>query len=333
MRRRGFLAGAATAALLPAAARAQAAPGGRFAFSCTDKGMSGLVLEGENGARLDPDWAWHLGSNTKAMTAALYARLVEQGRCRWGATVPQLFPALSVHAGWSAITIEQLMAHVAGLTDALVTPAWLMARHTDRTPSREQRRALVEQIVTAPPPGTPGRFAYGNLNYVVIGAAIEEAAGKAWEEVIAAELFEPLGLTSAGVGPPPVGLWGRAGAALIPMDPRGIADNPAVLAPAGGVHLPPSSYARFLQVFLANGAPLLRPDAFARLLTPPVAGGRYAGGWAVEGDVLTHNGSNTMWYVTAVVDRAANKAYAAGTNRGGEDGARIAREGIDSLRR
>jgi D-alanyl-D-alanine carboxypeptidase len=333
LKRRGFLAGAATAALLPAAARAQAAPGGRFAFACTDKGMSGLVLEGEGGARLDPDWAWHLGSNTKAMTAALYARLVEQGRCHWAATVPQLFPSLAVHAGWSASTVEQLMAHVAGLTDALVTPAWLMARHTDRSPPREQRYALLEQVLTAPPTGTPGRFAYGNLNYVVIGAVIEQATGRAWEEVIAADLFAPLQMTGAGFGPPPVGLWGRAGAALIPMDPRGIADNPAVLAPAGGVHLPPSSYARFLQLFLAGGAPLLRPDGFARLLNPPVAGARYAGGWAVEGDMLTHNGSNTMWYVTAVVDRKADRAYAAGTNRGGEDGARVAREGIARLRR
>ena len=42
---------------------------------------------------------WHLGSNTKAMTAALFGRLVDQGRARWGARVVDLLQSRHKCAG------------------------------------------------------------------------------------------------------------------------------------------------------------------------------------------------------------------------------------------
>jgi D-alanyl-D-alanine carboxypeptidase len=42
-----------------------------------------------------PEDAWHIGSNTKMLTALLYGRLVEQGEAEWGATLPQLLPNLA----------------------------------------------------------------------------------------------------------------------------------------------------------------------------------------------------------------------------------------------
>ena len=38
---------------------------------------------------------WHLGSDTKAMTATLVGRLVEQGRLKWSTTVAEVFPDLA----------------------------------------------------------------------------------------------------------------------------------------------------------------------------------------------------------------------------------------------
>ena len=60
---------------------------------------------------------WHLGSNTKAMTAVLYASLVDSGRARWGATVPELFADLTLDSAWTTTTIEQLLGHRAGVLD------------------------------------------------------------------------------------------------------------------------------------------------------------------------------------------------------------------------
>lgn len=266
------------------------------------------------------------------MTAALYARLVDQRRCRWGASVPSLFPTVAAHPAWTNIRIEDLLSHAAGLTDSFVDGGWLDARRADPRSARQQRYDLVERVLGSPPPEQRGTYRYGNLNYVLVGAAIEQATASTWEEAMRAELFEPLRITGAGYGAPPrTGPWGRAddGGVLRPVDPLGVADNPAVLWPSGGVHITTSSYTNFLTTFLIDGAPLLRPHTLKHLLTPAVSNVRYAGGWSLEGSTatpdakLTHDGSNTFWFATAVIDVTRGRAYAALTNCGGERGAAI----------
>lgn len=327
---------------LPSIGRAATAPpSGTVGLICTRRGIAGVLFKGEAGALLSPDSQWHIGSNTKALTAALYARLVDQQRCRWDAVVPSLFPSLAVHPGWADVRVEELLSHSAGLTDGIVDSAWLSARHKDDALPREQRRLLVKRILAGPPEGKRGSYRYGNLNYVLIGAAIEEAVNSSWEETMHAELFEPLGMRDVGFGAPPrTGPWGRegSGSTLRPVDPAGIADNPAVLWPSGGVHLSPANYGRFLAMFLAGGALLLKRETLDHLLTPAQPELRYAGGWSLEGGAglqaerLTHNGSNTLWFATARVDRRDGRGYAAITNRGGEQGAAATARLIKALR-
>lgn len=286
-------------------------------------GIAGLLLAGRTrlgaGRALAPADRWHIGSNTKAMTAALYARLVERGRCRWDATIAGLFPNVAAHRAWSAITVRQLMGHSAGLTDAAIDTAWLVARHRDARPVAVQRAEFASAVLAAPPGGTPGRYAYGNAGYLLLGAAIERATGRDWEAVMASELFAPLGMRSAAFGAPPAeGPWGHGEGpgGLVPLDPAGLADNPVVLGPAGRVHLALGDYARFLSLFLRGGRPLFGPATFATLLTPP-EGGRYAGGWSLgEGGALAHEGSNTFWHAITVVAPARDVAYAVIVNQG-----------------
>ena len=68
----------------------------------------------------------------------------------------------------------------------------------------------------------------------------------------------------------------------------------------------------------------MSPESFARLHTPAVgAGESYAMGWVVterawaDGTVLTHNGSNTMWYCVAWLAPKKDFAVLACTNQGG----------------
>lgn len=82
-------------------------------------GARGVRTEGREDAVSDRD-LWHLGSNTKAMTAMLYGRLVEDGRAAWGAPLPELFPDLEADPAWAGTTVEALMTHRAGLLDAAV---------------------------------------------------------------------------------------------------------------------------------------------------------------------------------------------------------------------
>lgn len=339
--RRMFVAGAA-ATLLPNAARASIPPSGVVGLLVSSAGIGGIVSEGEDGVWLDPSYRWHIGSNTKAMTAALYARMVDRTICRWGATVPNLFPGVAAHPAWADIRIEDLLSHTSGVTDEMVDGSFLDAHRTDDTSPREQRRTLVARLLASPPPERPGIYRYGNLNYVLIGSAIELAADLDWERAMREQLFAPLGIVNVGFGAPPrTGPWGRLAqaAALKLIDPAGVADNPAVLWPSGGVHITAPDYAQFLSVFLRDGPPLLRPATVAQLLNPARPDGRYAGGWSLDGPVgapaarLTHNGSNSFWFATAILERDREFGYAAMTNCGGQHGARATASILGKMQR
>lgn len=84
-------------------------------------GMAVVVIDGEriiesaavgvrvrgSEERVTFEDAWHLGSCTKAMTATLAARLVEQGHIRWDSTIVELVPEMSVkmHPLYATVTL------------------------------------------------------------------------------------------------------------------------------------------------------------------------------------------------------------------------------------
>src|SRR5204862_5153861 len=65
----------------------------------------------------------HIGSCTKAMTATLLARLVEEKRLNWTSTVGDVFPEMAgaFDPDSRDITLEQLLTHRSGL---LTDVAW-----------------------------------------------------------------------------------------------------------------------------------------------------------------------------------------------------------------
>ncbi len=277
---------------------------------------------------------WHLGSNTKAMTAAVFARLVEQGRARWDLPVAEAFPGVEIHPDWRGATLDGFMHHRAGLLDE---PAmglnWLRTARADPRSLPEQRAAIVADALRLPPNGAPGQFAYGNANYVVVGAAIEAITRGSWEDAMRAELFGPLGLTNAGFGPPaasPDNAWGHrgAGAGRTPMPPdHSGADNPLALGPAGTAHMTLEDYGRFLSAMMGGAPDWLGSESLARLTTPPAGDPpAYACGWGVgreawagaggAGPVLRHDGSNTMWYCSVAVAPERGLALVAVANEG-----------------
>src|ERR1700722_12841065 len=55
------------------------------------------------------DDLWHLGSDGKAMTSTLIARLVERGHLKWDATLAEIFPdlALQMNPEFQKVTLLQ----------------------------------------------------------------------------------------------------------------------------------------------------------------------------------------------------------------------------------
>jgi CubicO group peptidase (beta-lactamase class C family) len=88
------------------------------------------------------------------------------------------------------------------------------------------------------------------------------------------------------------------------------------------VHCPLAGWSRFVAMQLAaarGSADFLSPASVARLHAPQAPEG-YAMGWAAAptpaGAGLMHFGSNTMWYVAAVIVPSANLAVLVVTNSG-----------------
>lgn len=290
-------------------------------------GRDGVLWSGVRGVRRaggdEPaalDQRWHLGSNGKAMSAALYGRLVEQGRAQWGATLTTLFPDLTLDPALAGVTIDDLFCHRSGLMDRdLMTREVLVAAHQDARPIREQRTAFAADVLGKPPTGARGAFAYSNVGYALAGAAIERLTDQPWEDAIEADLFQPLGATSVGHGAPQGDdPWGHRliGDQLAAVDPARGADNPPLLGPAGRMHMTVADYARFLRLYLTEGGGVLQPATMTHLLTPPEGSPPpYAWGWGTssppwaQGQALAHEGSNTMWHAIAVVAPARGLAF------------------------
>lgn len=255
---------------------------------------------------------WHLGSETKAMTATLVGLLVERNSIRWDTTVLEVFPELksAIHPDTTGVTVTHLLSHRAGLPANL---AW-RSFETKGTVS-EQRQRVVKQALASRPKSAPGaKYEYSNVGYVIVGAMLEKITGLSWETLIRKEVFEPLQMTSAGFGG--VGTpgeldqpWGHVARDRPTSETGPEVDNPPVLGPAGTVHATIQDWSRFIadQLRGARGqAGLLQPATYRTIQTPP-ADGEYALGWLSTerawggGTVLTHAGSNKMFFAVAWV--------------------------------
>jgi CubicO group peptidase (beta-lactamase class C family) len=281
----------------------------------------------------------HIGSCTKAMTATRIAMLVEEGKLRWDSTLAEVFPDLKpkLHENLAAVTLEQLLTHRSGLP---ADGPWWQLQGSSTT---EQRRDLLTRWASWKPPQPPGKkFEYSNAGYAFAGLMAEQVTGKSWEDLMTEGLFQPLGMKSAGFGPPGAKdrldePWGHTAGGK----PSQI-DNSPPIGPAGTVHCSLPDWAKFVAVHLqgAQGqGKLLKPETFRKLHAPAPGNDNYGFGWgAVErpwagGVALTHSGSNTVWFATVWIAPQRNFATLVATNQGGETAARACDEASAALGR
>jgi CubicO group peptidase (beta-lactamase class C family) len=265
------------------------------------------------------DDRFHLGSDTKAMTAVLAGMMVDEGKLRWDSTIGEVLggKVQGMSPALAAVTLEQLLSHTSGIpTDNqeianiyFNVDAFAFNLDALRIKALDAWKANRPEV----PPGSP--FQYSNLGYLIAGAMIETAAGKPWEELIHGRIFEPLGLATAGLGPQatfgkldaPVGhrieddgdtpsapLGGEN--RVTPMFWGAAADIPPLLGPAGVVHMSIGDFAKWAGWNAGSGRrgpALVTPNTLSRLhkvhvemtIENPPPGtpksGGYALGWGI----------------------------------------------------
>ena len=300
-------------------------------------GVSGIRKDGSTVA-VEAGDRWHLGSDTKAMSATLLAVLAQKGTVGWDVTVAQAFPewAQTMNAIFKNATFERLMAHRSGILNVTAEEGTALADTSNTVP---QRRREFAHAITHRQHGdpnvlfdTPGLiFSYQNANFILTGAMLERCTGKSWEDLMTTELFQPLGMTTAGFGAPGSASdvnepWGHSDASGQRVASKG--DNPPGLGPAGTVHASLQDWARFIRLHLdgSEGSLTLSPTGLARLHTQyptnTMYPNRYGWGWIMYDDfgglALTHDGSNGLWYCKCKVLPSKGLGFLAVSNIGAD---------------
>jgi CubicO group peptidase (beta-lactamase class C family) len=318
-----------------------------------------IVMSGAAGARkrgsdakVTLDDQFHIGSDTKAITATLCAMLVEDGKLSWSTTIGDAFPKLRdrMNVDYRNVTLEQLLTHHGGAPPNLDFNG-LWSRLWSHHDPVESRQALLEGVVIgqAPvaPPGT--KYVYSNSGFAIAGHMAETVMKTPWEQLVRKRIFAPLKMTSAGFGAP--GTAAKLDQPRghkpdgTPVEPGPAADNPPAIGPAGTIHCTIGDWAKFISLHLrgeqAGSAPLLKPESFKKLHAPvtgkDAAEPDYAMGWLVTsrpwagGECLTHAGSNTMWYAVAWVAPRKNFAVLVMCNQGGDGAAKACDDAASAL--
>jgi len=117
--------------------------------------------------------------------------LVDRGKLDLDAPVQRYVPEFRGPMK-DQVTIRYLLTHSAGLVADL--PLW------DSTRTREAALAMVDTSPLVSPPGT--RFVYSDLSAIVLMQVVEHITGRPFDQVLADDVFTPLGMTSTRFAPP-----------------------------------------------------------------------------------------------------------------------------------
>ena len=277
--------------------------------------------------KVSNDDCWHIGSVGKSFTATLVAKLFENEYPKLDCRLVDLIPDMHVHSSWHECTLYHLLTSTSGLP-ANFPMSILKIVEDDPLELTKIRQSLIEEALSKPAKFKCGaQFQYSNLGYTTLGYIAETYAKRPFQELITSHVLKPLGLESAGFGAPrgpnegaePIGHRVLLGFRF-PMDPfKGIADNPAVIAPAGRLHMNLSDLLRYGRAHL-NGHSMLKGETWELLHTPHKES--YACGWLAfdtsrgNGEMIWHNGSNTMWYTLLILVPSKDVVLAFVTNDG-----------------
>ena len=222
----------------------------------------GVRRQGTND-RADEHTLFAIASNTKNVTAAALAILVDEGRVRWDEPVRTYLPGftLSDPVIGERITVRDTLSHRAGF--GLGAGDLLFWPNSDR--SRAEIMAAVPHVPIED--GFRANYHYCNLMFVVAGEVIAAVSGMPWETFIQTRILDRVGMsetvpftsladpaTSAlphgRIGPP---LRYQGAMTLLSDTIAGIWNWDAAGA-AGGFCSTPADWARWIQVRLAMGA-------------------------------------------------------------------------------
>lgn len=257
--------------------------------------------------KVDGDTIFQLASVSKPMTSTVIARLVGEGKLSWDDPVVKFDPAFQLKDAFvtTHVTFRDLLSHRSGLPD----------HAGDLLEDLGFRREAVLARLRNYDLGNRFRAAYAYTNFGVTEAAVAAAAttGKKWDDLIAEQLFKPLGMSRTSARFEDFRNAKNRVANHVPDNEKLIATgkwvakyvrDPDAQSPAGGVSSTARDVAQWMRLQLAQGRfegeELIKPEALAETHKPQIltsyddATGK-AGFYGLCWIVSTDDGGRVFW--------------------------------------
>ncbi|HWM95162.1 MAG TPA: serine hydrolase [Thermoanaerobaculia bacterium] len=153
-------------------------------------GMANLEL----GVPIQPDMVFKIASVTKQFTATAILMLQERGKLSVDDEITKYLPDYPTHG--QKITIHHLLTHTSGIPSYTSMPEWVPRWREDMTVQQ-----AIDMFKGKPLDFNPGeKQSYSNSGYTLLGAIIEKASGKSYEDFVEQEIFAPLGMKRSRYG-------------------------------------------------------------------------------------------------------------------------------------
>jgi len=273
---------------------------------------------------------FHIGSNTKAMTAFVIAKYVELGKLQWSTKFFDVFPEWKQKSKpeYFNITLQELLSHRAGI-QPLQGNAGFENEEEIKLPqfkgtNQEKRNQYGRFVFTLEPAKLDENmpFVYSNAGYVLATLMVEKTTGKSWEQLVEKVFNKDLKLhvkLSWPENQKKKDTWGHTfeNDTLKPV-PSTTNDKLDIDQPAGDINIRLKDYVKFIQLNLQGlkGENNYLKASTYQFLHKGVE--NYSMGWfnIYENgkEFSTHAGTVGTYYTLVHIDRTKNKAYIIFTN-------------------
>jgi CubicO group peptidase (beta-lactamase class C family) len=267
---------------------------------------------------------FHIGSNTKAMTAFIIARYVEKGSLKWATKFFDLFPEWKEKSksDYENITLQDLLTHKAGIHpfQGEGDPPIPNFKGTQQ----EKRKQFGQFVLTLEPlkPDTQHPFIYSNAGYTLAALMLEKVTGKSWEQLVEIVFHKDLELNvklSRPENQKQKDTWGHISdkGTLKPV-PSTFDDHLDYTEPAGDINIKLGDYIKFIQLNLKGlrGQDNYLKSETYKFIHKGVE--NYSLGWfniyEPGTEISSHSGTEGTYFTLVQIDRIKGIAFIIFTN-------------------
>src|SRR5690554_458057 len=147
----------------------------------------------DNKVKSNKQTIYRIGSISKTFTAAIFMKLVEEGKVNLEDPLSKYFPLVT---NAHKITMDMLLKHQSGLYNFTNSEKYL--NYYTESKSRAELLKLITEEETVFNPGE--KYEYSNTNYVLLSLIIEEIEGKPFDLVFKERISKPLALNRTFIG-------------------------------------------------------------------------------------------------------------------------------------